>query len=87
MLGALGVANTVSVGTSTAPFLTGHAQRTALMVQNLGTGTVYFGPKSTLTAANGIQLLPGASLNLPTRGPVYAISTVAATDVRYWDVY
>lgn len=85
--GSLGAYASVPVGVAAGLLLTGRAQRTALMVQNLGTGTVYLGSDLNVTSANGIQLLPGASMVIPTRGPTFAISTSASTDVRYWEIF
>lgn len=58
------------------------------LIQNLGTGKLYFGTDNTVTAANGIQVLAGAAyefarpLNEGETGDVWMIGDTAGTDVR-----
>jgi len=75
----------VSVGTSATLVRAANTGRASILVQNLGAGTIYLGSDSSVTTANGIQAQPGAAVEFKVDDAIYAISSAAATDVRYFE--
>lgn len=75
----------ITVGTSvvTVPLERG----CDLVIQNLSSGTVYFGRTSSVTTANGVKIAAGASLAVSDRSGripfAYLIGDAASLDVRY----
>lgn len=56
--------------------------RSNIVVQNLGATAIYIGIDNGVSAANGIEVAPGASATLTHAAAVWAICAAAA-DVRY----
>ena len=73
----------VSVGVTATLVRAANAGRSSVLVQNLGTGIIYVGTDGSVTAANGIQVQVNSAITLNVDDAIYAISTIAATDVRY----
>lgn len=74
--------------TATKIIATNLANRSKVIVQNLGTKDVYFGHNNSVTAATGIKIGAGASAELDF-GPTldcYAITSNGTSDVRYLEV-
>lgn len=75
----------VSVTTSETTIRSSTAARTSLIVQNLGSFTVYIG-KTGVTAANGLRVNAGESIgNIQYTGAVVGIAVGGSSDVRYWE--
>jgi hypothetical protein len=64
----------LSTATALAP---ANGNRTGLLLTNPGTVGVYIGNSLSVTTANGAFLPGGGSISLPTRAPVFAISSGA----------
>lgn len=79
----------VSVTTSATDIIaTDLANRIKVIVQNIGGRKAYVGSNASVTAANGIELTPGSSVELEV-GPsvnLHAIAVGGATDFRYFEV-
>lgn len=69
--------------------------RIGLFILNNSTTTVYIGPDSTVTTANGFPLLAGEKFILQNdtpnpqyfyTGAVYGIVATGTADVRYWEM-
>ncbi len=73
----------VSVGVAATLVLAANTGRSNILLQNLGTGVIYVGTDNAVTVANGIEVQVGGAITLATDEAIYAISTIAATDVRY----
>lgn len=78
----------VTVGTTVVRALNYDAQRTSIILYNLGANTIYYGFNAETTAATGIPVGPSnavvfawASSDDPTV-EYYLISAVAGNDVR-----
>ena len=86
--------NTVTIGPTATKIVDNNPQRIGLIIVNNDTvKTIYVGQDSTVTAANGIPVAPGANLTEQNGGggtemyygPVYAIPSAGTVDVRYWE--
>lgn len=82
-----GVQNTISVGVASALALAADANCKSLVFENLGTVPIYLSNNSPAVVASSLQLPVGGILSMdPASGATlawYAISTVAAQDLRY----
>lgn len=60
------------------------ANRTRMIVQNLGTQDVYFGPANTVTTANGQKLPKGSSMEimLSASADLWVITASGTADIR-----
>jgi len=76
----------VSIGTTVGTIVSADTDRRALIIQNLGAGTLYIGFDSAVTTTNGFKLASGESLEINGyRGAVYGIGD-ATCDVRYLEI-
>lgn len=76
----------VTVGTAAVALGYDHRNSSGggLVVQNLGTGTIYLDTDSTVAVGTGLKVTSGSSFTFPKApGALYAISDAAGTDVRY----
>lgn len=81
-------AGQVSVGSSATKIVGGNESRHTVVITNLGSTAVYIGPNANVTSSNG-QLLPGsvgASISIPTSGPVYGVASTGSQTVSFLDV-
>ena len=82
-----GAQNTISVGVASALALAADATCKSLVFQNLGTVPIYLSNTNPAAVASSFQLPVGGILSMdPASGATlnwYAISTVAAQDMRY----
>lgn len=67
------MAATISVGTVAALVFTPQRYSTTATITNNGTSTLYLG-QSTVTAATGLPLKPGQSLNMTFTQNIYAVA-------------
>jgi hypothetical protein len=63
----------VQVGTGATQLLA-TSFRFAVLLTNLGPGTLYIGPSSSVTSSTGYPLQPGASITMNYGGSLYAVS-------------
>jgi len=63
----------VQVGTGATQLLA-TSFRFAVLLTNLGPGTLYIGPSSSVTSSTGYPLPSGASLSMAYGGSLYAVS-------------
>ena len=78
----------VSVAATATQIVAQNRGRHAVVITNLGTVAIYLGNSSAVTTSTG-QLLPGvlgASISIPTAGPVWGISSGSAQSVSFLDV-
>lgn len=57
-----------------------------LILQNLGTGDIYFDFAAGVTATTGIKVAAGGGYEISNFGPgvrIFVIATAASTDLRY----
>lgn len=77
-----------SIATSATDIITVDlANRVKVIIQNIGGRKAYVGSNASVTAANGIELTPGSSVELEV-GPsvnLHAIAVGGATDFRYFE--
>lgn len=69
----------------TTPHAIGDADRTRLLIQNLGPGIVYFNTEEEVTTTNGFQIAVNGAYEFPTPSALDTVSIVASapdTDVR-----
>ena len=85
------MAEKVTVGTTAVKLDFGPADRP--VIQNLGSGDLYFGPTSAVTANSGIKLsvgmgyeFPNVLKNIAGWPEVWVIASAAGTDVRVANV-
>lgn len=74
--------------TATKIIATNLAGRRKVIAQNLGAKDMFFGHNNTVTAANGIKLSAGSSIEIEF-GPtldLYGITSAGTSDVRYLEV-
>ena len=76
----------ISVAATVTNVVGPNNSRTGLLITNPGTVAVYLGNVS-VTTATGAYLPGGASINFPTQGPVYGISSGAAQTVTFLETY
>jgi hypothetical protein len=74
-----------AVTTTISQLVGSSASRVSLLIQNVGGTIVYVGPAG-LTAANGIRLDPGASLESNTNDPWNAITASGTGELRILEV-
>lgn len=84
--GASFAAAAVVVGTSAVQIAAANVLRLRAMVQALS-GDVFVGGSNAVTAANGVRLAAGESLELETSAAIWAIGSVAGRDVRVLEVF
>ena len=82
---AAGGANhgSVSIGTSAAVILAANTTRSNIVVQNLSANNLFIGIDSSVTVANGIRIVAGASATLTHAAAVWGIASGAASDIRF----
>src|SRR5580692_5097860 len=76
----------ISVAATVTNIVGGDGARTGLLITNPGTVGVYIGA-SGVTTATGAWLPGGGSISIPTRAPVYGISSGAAQNVTFLVTY
>jgi hypothetical protein len=73
---------------STATLIVGaNGNRTGLLISNPGSVAIYFGNSLSVTTANGAYLPGGGSVSLPTRAPVFGISSGATQTVTFAETF
>lgn len=72
-----------NVSTSAVQIAAANSARGQILLQNLGTDAVYVGPDGAVTAATGIEVSAGGSVNLTLQTAVYAVAGMGPQDVRY----
>jgi len=83
--------NTVTVGNTATLIMAANVDRHSFLINNTSAQTIYVGPTSSVTAANGISILENGSLAEDSSGTklyqsdVYGITAAATADVRYWE--
>lgn len=77
----------VSVTGSATGIVPPNGARTGLLITNPGTVAVYLGNSASVSSATGTYLPGGASINLPTRAPVYGISSGASQTVTFLETF
>lgn len=86
--------NTVTIGPSATQIVGANPQRIGLIIVNTSTTVpIYVGQDNTVTAANGIPILPQGNLTEQNGGggtemyygPVFGIPSSGTVDVRYWE--
>ena len=75
----------VSIGTSAAVIKAANTSRSNIVVQNLSANDLYIGIDSSVTVANGIRIVAGASATLTHTAAVWGIASGASSDVRYFE--
>ena len=83
--------NNVSIGTTNTLILSDNPQRLSLVVVNNGSNTVYIGPDTSVTTANGIKIVASGTYSEDSGGtkmycgPFYGIASDGTTIVAYWE--
>ena len=83
--------NTVTVGNTATLIMAANADRHSFLMANTSAGTVFVGPTSSVTIANGTPILQNGSLGEDSSGTklyqsdVYGIVSAGTSDVRYWE--
>lgn len=83
--------NTVTVTVAATLIVAANPQRQSLILVNTGSETLYVGPDSSVTAANGVAIIQNGTLTEDSggtrmfMGDVYGITNANTTDVRYWE--
>lgn len=78
--------NQVSIATSATPLVAARAGRGSVVVVNPSTVTCYVGAAG-VTTNNGLPVLPGGFVVLPTTAAVYAISSSGTQTMAFAEVY
>lgn len=73
----------VTVGTAAVQIAPANTARGQILLQNLGSASVFVAPDNAVTAANGIEVSAGGSVNLTLQTAVFAIASAAGQDVRF----
>ena len=82
---------TKTVTTAASKIVGAETNRHSLVLYNVGDATVFFGPDSSVTAANGIPLKKDVSFQADSggvklyMGDVWAITAASTADLRYWE--
>jgi hypothetical protein len=85
--GTLSSPAAVTVDTSADLILAANADRVTALIVNNGSVTVYLGKANTVTAANGLPLVAGATLEDGESGSAwYGITASGSSDVRVLEV-
>lgn len=86
--GFAGNYNTVTIGAAAALIVAANGKRRSVVIQNVhATQVLYLGDDTSVTTANGLKVVAGASVNfVDFTGPLYGIASGAGTDVRYFEV-
>ena len=80
--------NQVTVTGTATEIVAENDGRLSVLITNLGTTAVYIGSNANVTTSTG-QLLPGvvgASISIPTKSPVYGITSGGSQPVSFLDV-
>jgi hypothetical protein len=76
----------IVVGTVTPVLLPVKEASGSVLIQNLGTGSLYVDGNPAVTTSTGVKIATGTSLTVSSPdnvGALYLISDTASTDVRY----
>lgn len=73
----------VTVGTAAVQIVAANTGRRSVLLQNLGSASVFVGPDSAVTAGNGIKIDAGGSFTFAASSALYGLSGTAGQDVRY----
>lgn len=82
---------TVTVGNTATLILAANVDRHSFLLANTSSGTVFIGPTSSVTTANGIPVLENGSLAEDSSGTklytsdIYGIVSAGTSDVRVWE--
>lgn len=84
------LAGSVSVGSTATLVVNANNLRGAIAIVNNSSVTIYIGPSTSVTTANGIPILPSGNMTVGGyaevwRGAVYAIVATGSADLRYWE--
>lgn len=74
--------NQISVGTSPTLIVAGNNYRRCLILDNLGTASVFIGPDTGITTSNTVSLRAGSTLTLDDRWLRTSIYGVVATGTQ-----
>jgi hypothetical protein len=75
-----------SVGAAAVQLLSGSVHRTRVIVQNVhATQDLYLGWDASVTAANGLKLAAGESVEITKPEALFVIGSGAATTGRYFE--
>ena len=81
----------VTVSTTATLILAANVDRHSYLLANTSSGTVFLGPRSDVTAANGTPILENGSLAEDNSGvkiytgDIYGIVSAGTSDVRVWE--
>lgn len=81
----------ITVSDTATKIVSANASRIGVIVQNLGSTTVYLGKDNSITAGEEPFLLQYGSLEEDNsggrmwKGDIYGITTTGTTDVVYWE--
>jgi len=76
----------LTVGTVTPVLVPVPEGSDSVLIQNLGTGSIYVDGNSAVTTATGVKIATGTNLVVSSPnnvGELFLISDAASTDVRY----
>jgi len=77
-----------SIGTSSALLVAGRTLRRQVVIRNThASNTLYVGPTSGVTTANGHSIAAGGSLTLDTDAAIYAIASAVSTTVTVLETF
>lgn len=83
--------SSVTVGNTATLILAANENRHSFLISNTSSGTVFIGPTSSVTTANGSPLLENGSLSEDSSGTklytsdIYGIVAAGTSDVRVWE--
>lgn len=80
----------VTITTAATNILPSDPARRGFLLANNGSNIVYIGLDASVTASNGIQIMPQDKFDLTGehsvfKGAVWGITSSGTSDVRYWE--
>ena len=81
----------ISVGNTPTLIVSANSKRLSLIIEVVGSETVYIGQDSNVTTSSGIQMPQKAILTEDSGGmrmycgDIYGITASSTSDVRYWE--
>lgn len=72
-----------NIGTTPEMVVDINSNRTSLVITNTGTGTVFLGSSSQVSAVNGHALTAGGSIGLATKAAIWAVSATGSNQLTY----
>lgn len=83
--------NTITVENIPTLIVGSNPKRLSLIIEVVGANTIYIGQDTSVTTANGIQLVQNAILTEDSGsmrmycGDYYGITASGSSDIRYWE--